>query len=863
VALDGSGADGQTWATAYKTIQTAIDDSQMVGGGEIHVKKGVYSVTAAITVTKAVRIYGGYSGVDDTRDWTANQTSVDAGSTAPHCFYVTANATIDGFGILNGSGIGNNSNGGGVNIISCAPTINDCVFLSNHTAGFGGALATLAGTGTRITSCTFTQNTASQCGGAIYNEQGTAMQITDCVFTANAAGDSGGAIHNVSCTLTITGCSFQTNEASQTTLGAGGAILNEESSPTITNCVFTGNRAPYGVGIYNYLGSPTIDGCLFASCDPAALSGGGVYNNGGTPTIKSSLFQLNSVKDQGGGLFDQGAAGKTINCVFWKNSAAYGGGGIYIAKASDGATTANPQFTNCTVSGNSTSWRGGGVCSDPTPGTFLNCIIWGNSAGDSNAGIYATAGWSAGEPAAQYSDIEGDSAYPGIGNLNADPKLMDPTNSNFGLAFDSPCIDAGSNAAILGYVKDYEENTRVVDGNGDGKALVDMGAVELQGQPDHLADGEITQSVVYDSPTATTPTYTFLLRLDTDDGVTSVQFQAPGGNTTYTIPTDAHTSSGSVETYHLVQGKAHTWEYWVQASSPSALTAYGDGVYHITVNYRNNTQAQMQVAYYVPNTTTPIPQPTQKPQMTSPAYDGSAVSPVVFQWGACTDAAANAVRLTITDANSTEAVDSVLAATATQSGECTLNEGAYEAELAFANLYDNVASSDGTPFRFGRAVVVGHRFTVPYTAVHHFLASSVNANFYTISAKEKDRITANWPDYWTYKGVAFNAWATKSNDQLFPVYRFWSGRSHFYTISEDEKSRILVLWPNVWHLEGIAFYAYPEGTEPSDAKAVYRFWDNNTGTHYYTIDEAEATTLSTDQSYQYTYEGVAFYAYPP
>lgn len=863
VALDGSGADGQTWATAYKTIQAAINDTAMTAGGEVHVKMGAFAVTDAIQVNKAIRIYGGYRGVDETRNWTAYQTSVDGGNKAPHCFNVTANATIDGFALIGGSGVGNNSNGGGVSIVKCAATISNCLFKFNHSAGFGGGLATFMGSGTQVSNCTFTQNTASQCGGAMYNELTAAMKITDCTFTQNSANDSGGAIHNLQSNMTITGCVFQANQAAKTTLGVGGGILNESSSPVILNCVFTSNRAPYGVGIFNYLGSPTIDGCLFTNSSSAALSGGGVYNNGGAPTIKNCLFQLNSVKDQGGGLMNENANAKVIDCIFWKNYAAYGGGGIYLAKGDGGSTPANPQFVNCTIIGNNTNWRGGGVCSDSTPGTLLNCIVWGNYAADANPGIYSTAGWSAGQPAARYCDIEGESTYPGTGNLRADPKIQDPTNSDFGLAFDSPCIDTGNNPAIIGTVKDYEEKTRVVDGNADGAAIVDMGAVELQGQPDHLTHGEIMQTIVYDGPSDSTPTYTFLLRLETDDGLTSINFQAPGGSTVYTIPSDASTSVGNVDTYHRVRGKTHVWEYWARANSPAALAVYGDGVYRITANYRNGAQAQTQVAYVVPGTASPIPQPTQKPQISAPAFAAVVGSPVVFQWGACTDPAANAVRLTIIDPNSDEEVlGKVLAATATQSGDCTLSEGTYDGELAFANLYEGT-SSDGTPFQFGRAVLVGHQFTVLYTAVYRFWASSTDANFYTISGKEKDKVIANWPTFWTYKGIAFNACGKKSDSQLLPVYRFWSGRSHFFTMDEEERNRIITFWPDVWHAEGIAFYAYPEWSAPAASKAVYRFLNPTTNTHYFTIDEVEATKFMIELSNQYTFEGVAFYAYPP
>lgn len=66
VSTDGSNTDGLTWATAYKTIQAAIGDPLMVGGGEIRVKQGVYGTGLEIEVRKAVRILGGYSGAGDT-----------------------------------------------------------------------------------------------------------------------------------------------------------------------------------------------------------------------------------------------------------------------------------------------------------------------------------------------------------------------------------------------------------------------------------------------------------------------------------------------------------------------------------------------------------------------------------------------------------------------------------------------------------------------------------------------------------------------------------------------------------------------------------------------------------------------------
>ncbi len=44
----------------------------------------------------------------------------------------------------------------------------------------------------------------------------------------------------------------------------------------------------------------------------------------------------------------------------------------------------------------------------------------------------------------------------------------------------SPCIDAGDNTATQALV-DLDGNPRIVDGDGDGTPVVDMGAYEFQG----------------------------------------------------------------------------------------------------------------------------------------------------------------------------------------------------------------------------------------------------------------------------------------------------------------------------------------------------------------------------------------------
>ena len=71
-------------------------------------------------------------------------------------------------------------------------------------------------------------------------------------------------------------------------------------------------------------------------------------------------------------------------------------------------------------------------------------------------------------------------------------------------------------------------------------------------------------------------------------------------------------------------------------------------------------------------------------------------------------------------------------------------------------------------------------------------------------------------------------------DQAYPVMRFYNERTgtHFYTIDTDERDQVLRLYP--WFdYEGVQFYAYK--TPVAGSLPVYRFFNTSTGTHFYTI----------------------------
>lgn len=74
----------------------------------------------------------------------------------------------------------------------------------------------------------------------------------------------------------------------------------------------------------------------------------------------------------------------------------------------------------------------------------------------------------------------------GEGNITTDPNFVDtsspdPANWDLRLTAESGCIDAGINTPTGGLpATDLDGNPRIVDGDGDSTATVDMGAYEYQ-----------------------------------------------------------------------------------------------------------------------------------------------------------------------------------------------------------------------------------------------------------------------------------------------------------------------------------------------------------------------------------------------
>src|SRR5207249_10093370 len=90
-----------------------------------------------------------------------------------------------------------------------------------------------------------------------------------------------------------------------------------------------------------------------------------------------------------------------------------------------------------------------------------------------------------------------------------------------------------------------------------------------------------------------------------------------------------------------------------------------------------------------------------------------------------------------------------------------------------------------------------------------------------------------------------------------PVYRFFNSQlgTHFYTISEAEKNSVLVNYPEFTY-EGPLYYAT---TTTGDGRApLYRFYNTRTGAHFYTTSAEERDHVELTWAW-FTYETIGYY----
>ncbi len=266
----------------------------------------------------------------------------------------------------------------------------------------------------------------------------------------------------------------------------------------------------FGGGIYCYDSSPSFINITITS-NSAGWSGGGICCSGNSnPCLENVTITNNSSDNIGGGISCWCSHINLENVSIIGNSSLYGGGISFYESSSC--------QVNVTITDNSVSNDGGGIyCWDSSP-ILENIIITGNTASDDGGGIYCNGNsnpilvncilWNdlpqeiyfseEGDPNSitiSYSDIQGGEA--GIvtnnngavnwleGNIDEDPLFGGTGGHPYSLLEDSPCIDAGipDTTGLNLPPWDIIGNMRIWDGNGDGTAIIDMGAYEYGAPP--------------------------------------------------------------------------------------------------------------------------------------------------------------------------------------------------------------------------------------------------------------------------------------------------------------------------------------------------------------------------------------------
>ncbi len=433
--------------------------------------------------------------------------------TLTNCFFIGNTAIINGVDTISGAA------GGAIRAFGPEGLLvmEDCVLSDNRvftsaatpTRGLGGAIYTTMDI--ELRRCSFIGNSVVartnnnwHMGGAVHLGTGGAFGptavIDSCIFRANRivndveAGIGGNFIHGGALSVftsvaraNVNDCIFEGNEVDDareffpgpwTSTRAGGAAVIFDGQANFLNCVFKNNRAPmFGGAVYTTDdGDARLVNCtLFANVadpngNPAAADRG----------VNNPFFTLTPLAIGAA----VGSEGNTslVNCAVWDNT------GTEISQI--GIIGAPPLTAPITIKtwGSETQvavrprifWIGtvrlesiGSVFVDNCALNTLSGAVLANIVGPSEVNFIPR--------------IVAAGSF-GVGNIApSNPGFVDLATGNLRLSSSSPLIDAGETVVdadrnLSGFQLlpdfDFDGNSRIVDGNGDGEARVDIGAYE-------------------------------------------------------------------------------------------------------------------------------------------------------------------------------------------------------------------------------------------------------------------------------------------------------------------------------------------------------------------------------------------------
>ncbi|MFO7654605.1 MAG: C1 family peptidase [Candidatus Krumholzibacteriia bacterium] len=415
--VSGAGSDTapyETPATAARTITAAVQactgfDSVMVAGGDY---------LESVSVSKTVRLYGGWSSDFSVRDPALHPTRLRGSDSALRFFSDAGDfPVVEDFIFRDGSGGTysqpvNGRHGGAIYIRNASPVIRNCLFENNRAhptggTGEGGAIM-VAGGSPRVVNCEFRGNRATS-GGAIALYDAVDARLDSLVFAGNACEDSSSG-----------------NRGADILVSGGQVILDEVT--------MTGGSAYQGGGLYATSATVRMTGGAVRNAR-AAQDGGGIH-------ASSSVLELTRVEISGnlarmgvgGGLNSTEGEANLVNVIVRDNTAQSYGGGLALL-------TATGRVENCLLVGNTApTLAAGAIVSASGPFTARNNLVLQNQG--VGWAIYGT------EAVADFNGVFGNTGgdyggTPGPNDIQDDPLLVDAATGDYGLGLHSPAIDRG------------------------------------------------------------------------------------------------------------------------------------------------------------------------------------------------------------------------------------------------------------------------------------------------------------------------------------------------------------------------------------------------------------------------------------
>ena len=465
-------------------VNSTVSNNEATGGGGLYVPSGTVTITSSTfsgntatgtTQGGAMMLTGGTTTINSGSQIASNQAGVGGG--------ISSSGTLT----VNDSSIYMNQAsiiGGGIYIGSGSTTLNNTSVSRNDSTGIGSSGGGIMVYGSlEIHGGEVALNSAGYDGGGISMYSPATVNIYDANINDNHTTEDpsyGGGIHNTSGQLALYDSIVRSNWVSgtpSTSFSDGGGIESSGGDLTLAGSMILENYA--------------ID------------SGGGVSFSYGTLNITNSVFRTNEVVGSfgaGGGLFNGSGSTAVLRQVeFSGNTSGYTSAGVH--------NQAAISLENVTISGNSAQYGSGMVNTGSGTASIVNSTIFGNTvtSGVSSGGLVVYTDITiqntivAGNANDECLDFSGTTHILSAGNNlssdntcsfsaggdqpNTDP-LLAPLVYNGGLSKthvllpSSPAIDAGTNSSCPAV--DQRGINRPIDGDTNGTATCDVGALELQ-----------------------------------------------------------------------------------------------------------------------------------------------------------------------------------------------------------------------------------------------------------------------------------------------------------------------------------------------------------------------------------------------